>query len=151
MPETLTPNQRKGIEALANGYTRAKAAEFAGVTERTVYNWLRDDRLFAAELARARDAVFRAGVTQLSGHLERAVDTLGKALAGEPMTPEQVRAANYLLAHGKAYTELAHFGEKLEQAIADIAELKGSYETDNNSSPGIVPGDIVPSEEGGIL
>lgn len=129
----INPRQKRAIAALANGYTRARAAEIAGVTEQTIYTWLRDNEAFKRELARARDATFRSGVTQLNGYLERAIEILGRASEGEEITGIQIRAANYLLNHGRAYTELSHFGEKLEVALADIEDLKRQYETDTNT------------------
>ena len=128
----LRTRHKRAIEALSNGLTRGQAAETAGVTEQTIYAWLRDNDTFSRELSRARDAIFKAGVTQLNGHLEQAVEILSRASEGEEITGLQIRAANYLLNHGRAYTELAHFGEKLEGALADIEELKQQYETDTN-------------------
>jgi hypothetical protein len=145
--QVLNSRQKKAIEVLANGYTRAEAAKGAGVTEKTIYSWLRDNEPFKRELGRAREAAFRAGVTQLNGYLERAIETLGRATEGEEISGRQIRAANYLINHGKAYTELAHFGEKLEGALADIQELKRQYETDDNPGKSPKPGAKLPTEK----
>jgi hypothetical protein len=126
---TLTPKQKKVIKYLADGHTREFAAEKTGVCEDTVYRWLRDHALFKLELSRARDAMFRAGVTQINGHLELAIETLADCAKGEEIDSRQLRAANHLLNHGRAYTELAHLGEKLEFALEQIAQLHELYES----------------------
>jgi len=119
----LSAKQRKVIEALALGETRKRASELAGIAERTIYNWL-DSAEFREELSRARDIVLALGVSRLVGKVDMAIEILSKGAEGEPVTADQIRASNYLLNHGKTYTEMAHFGERLEYALAQIEELK---------------------------
>lgn len=120
----LNHKQRKAIEILALGYTRREAAKEAKVTEATIYNWLKLEE-FRAELSRIREAVLGAAVTRLIGKADLAIGILGQAAEGTgDITPDQIRSSNYLLNHGKAYTELAHFGERLEYALEQIEELK---------------------------
>ena len=119
----LTAKQRKALEALALGETRLRASEIAGVTEPTIYNWLKT-AVFREELARARDVVLSVGVSRLVGKLDMAIDILSRGAEGEGVSADQIRASNYLLNHGKSYTELAHFGERLEYALEQIEELK---------------------------
>lgn len=135
MPKRLSRGKRLAITALANGYTRARAADEAGVAESTIYLWLRDPE-FTAELGAARDAALQAGITQLTGELETAVTTLSDSMRGEDISPSQIRAANYLLSHAKGFTELVHFGERLEYALREIERLKGIAD---NESYGIPP------------
>ncbi len=119
----ITAKQRKALEALALGETRLRAAELSGVTEKTIYNWLGLPD-FREELARARDMVLSVGVSRLVGKLDMAIDILSRGAEGDGVTADQIRSSNYLLNHGKAYTELAHFGERLEYALEQIEELK---------------------------
>jgi hypothetical protein len=125
----LTAKQRIVIEKLAQGYTRLEASKSAKIAERTIYKWLLEPEI-KEELTRLREAALRAGITQLTGELENAIRVLGNAIAGDAVTREQIRAANYLLNHAKAYTELAHYGERLEWAIAEIEKLKAERPND---------------------
>ena len=50
-PFSWTHHREKAALALAEGYTRAEAAEAAGVTERSVYDWLKEPA-FAEEVDR---------------------------------------------------------------------------------------------------
>ena len=50
----ITAKQRKAIEALALGETRIRAAEISGVTEPTIYNWLKS--------AEFREAIKRTAI-----------------------------------------------------------------------------------------
>lgn len=119
----LNRKQRIALEALAMGESRIKAAQTAGVTEQTIYNWLKSPE-FREELALSRDRVLALGVSRLVGKVDTAIDVLSRGAEGETITGDQIRASNYLLNHGKAFTELAHFGERLEYALAQIEELK---------------------------
>jgi hypothetical protein len=130
----LTSKQRKAIELLALGETRLRASQAAGVTEATIYNWLKAAE-FREELSRAREIVLSLGVARLVGKVDTAVTILSQGAEGEPVTADQIRASNYLLNHGKSYTELAHFGERLEYALEQIELLKGERnETLDNGS-----------------
>ena len=128
----LNAKQRKAIEALALGETRLRASELSGVTETTIYNWLKLPA-FRDELSRARDIVLSLGVSRLVGKADLAIEVLSRGAEGEPVTADQIRASNYLLTHGKAYTELAHFGERLEYALEQIEELKRDRDEANNN------------------
>ncbi len=124
---TLKPKQIRAIESLARGDSQARAAEFAGVTSRTILNWLQRDRGFQVELSRQREGYLRAGVTRLTGSIELAIDTLRAAAESrEPVSPESVRAANHLLTHAKAFGELGALSEKLETVLQEMRELRES-------------------------
>lgn len=130
----ITAKQRKAIEALALGETRIRAAELSGVTEKTIYNWLGLAE-FRAELGQAREIVLSVGVSRLVGKIDMAINILSRGAEGEGVTADQIRSSNYLLNHGKSYTEMAHFGERLEYALEQIEELKRERDAaDNNGS-----------------
>ncbi len=122
----LKPKQVKAIESLARGDSQETAAGFAGVTDRTVLNWIKGDREFQKELARQREGYLRAGVTRLMGSLNAAIDALQRGAAGEPVSAEQIRAANHLLTHAKAFNELGALSEKLETVLQEMRELRES-------------------------
>lgn len=123
---SLKPKQIKAIEALARGDSHSVAAELAGVTDRTILNWLQRDPEFQTELARAREGYLRAGVTRLMGSMNSAIDALQRGARGEPVSAESIRAANYLLSHAKAFGELGALTEKLETVLREMRELRES-------------------------
>lgn len=141
----LTAKQRRAIEAMASGENKEQTAVIAGVSRQSLYNWFKLPH-FRNELIKTREEFINAGVSRLVGRIDLAVDILSRGAEGTPpvVTSDQIRSANYLLNHTRAFTEMAHFGERLEQAIADIEELKQSSvsetQTPNRRLP-VVPGD----------
>lgn len=130
---------------LALGETRARAAESAGVNPATIYNWLKSPD-FREALAQSRDMVLAVGVSRLIGKIDLAIDILARGAEGDrEISGDQVRASNYLLNHGSRYTELAHFGERLEYALREIEALKA----DREEAPGApkLPGRELPEAE----
>lgn len=123
---TLKPKQIRAIESLARGDSQSTAAEFAGVTDRTILNWLQKDSEFQTELARVREGYLRAGVTRLMGSMNAAIDALQRGAQGDPVSAESIRAANYLLSHAKAFGELGALTEKLETVLREMRELRES-------------------------
>ena len=122
----LKPKQIKAIESLARGDSQETAAEFAGISRRTLNNWLQGDREFQTELSRQREGYLRAGVTRLMGSINSAIDALQKGAEGIPVSAEQIRAANYLLSHAKSFNELGALSEKLETVLQEMRELRES-------------------------
>lgn len=133
MEKILNTRQRKAIESLALGNTKRRTAKIAGVTEPTIYNWLKVPE-FREELSRAREEVLSIGVTRLTGKIDLAISILAKGAKGKDITADQIRSSNYLLNHSRAFTELTHFGERLEYALEQIEILKGEHETDSNGA-----------------
>jgi len=62
----LTPDQERAVTALLTEATVAKAAVAAGVSERSIYRWLREDEAFQRAYREARRDAFgaAAGVAQ---------------------------------------------------------------------------------------
>jgi transposase-like protein len=128
MPEntTLSPKQRKALEALITTGDTTSAAEAAGVHRDTLYRWLKQP-LFATMLreaeAQAIDEVARV-LIRLS---RSAVGTLAQAMAERdaPLGP-RIRAADITLSRLLQVRELATLEERLtalEQA-AGIGDAK---------------------------
>jgi transcriptional regulator of acetoin/glycerol metabolism len=128
MPEntTLSPKQRKALEALITTGDTTSAADAAGVHRDTLYRWLKQP-LFATMLreaeAQAIDEVARV-LIRLS---RSAVGTLAQAMAERdaPIGP-RIRAADITLSRLLQVRELAVLEERLtalEQA-AGIGESR---------------------------
>jgi transposase-like protein len=112
----LSSKQRRVAELLAAGATRAQAAQDAGVSERAVYNWLRDESFRAyvrAEQNRLRGeltSVLRRSVMKAVTVLEAALDS--------PDEDRKILAARALLSAGAkllSMLETAELHEKVEQ------------------------------------
>ena len=79
----LSPKQAKVIAVIALGATISEAARRAGVGRSSIYNWLKSDALFAAELNRARQERKDALWAQLSGLAVESADFIAKLLKDE--------------------------------------------------------------------
>lgn len=115
----LTPKQEKAIIALLNEQTVTKAAEAAGIGQRTLYRWL-DRPAFSKAYHKARRAAFSQAIGLTQRYAPLAVNTLAKVM-GDPDAPSssKVSAATALLRFGREGIELDELAarvEALEQA-----------------------------------
>jgi transposase-like protein len=112
----LSSKQRRVAELLAAGATRAQAAQDAGVSERAVYNWLRDESFRA--YVRAEQNRLRGELTSvLQRSVMKAVTVLEAAL-DSPDEDRKILAARALLSAGAkllSMLETAELHEKVEQ------------------------------------
>jgi len=80
----LSPAQKMAIEVMLSGNTMIAAANAAGVTRKTLYNWLhRDAKFQAAYNAWQADAMTSAR-SRLLGMADYAVDTLEREVRRNP-------------------------------------------------------------------
>jgi transposase len=112
----LSSKQKRVAELLAAGATRAQAAQDAGVSERAVYNWLRDESFRA--YVRAEQNRLRGELTSvLRRSVMKAVQVLEAALDGTD-EDRKLLAARALLSAGArflALVETAELHERIEQ------------------------------------
>jgi transposase len=112
----LSAKQKRVAELLAAGATRREAATQAGVSERVIYNWLRDEAFRA--YVRAEQARLRGELTSvLRRSVMKAVQVLEAALDGTD-EDRKLLAARALLGAGArflALMETAELHERLEQ------------------------------------
>jgi hypothetical protein len=73
--ENITPAQQKALSALLTEVSIRKAAEAAGVKDRTIYHWLKQP-LFAAEYQSARREATRQAVARLQQSSGKAAERL---------------------------------------------------------------------------
>src|SRR5262245_38086769 len=115
----LSHKQHAAVAALLSEKTLAEAAQRAGVSERTLANWLKDPA-FQALYAQARLGVLERTVARLLAAQGKAVEALERNVAcGQPAAEN--RAAELLLSHGRAGVEqldLARQVEELSQLLA---------------------------------
>lgn len=81
---------------LANGLTVAGTAEAVGVSETSVFAWLREPE-FADRVRLMTEAVQAAAMTQLRASAQKATDVLVQALTRPPEWRDRIRAADLIL------------------------------------------------------
>jgi transposase-like protein len=109
------------IAALLTASTISEAAHTAGVGERTLRRWLREEAGFAADYAAARRQGVELAIAALQQTTGEAVATLRRNLnASSPAV--QVRAAAEILARAREWEELHGLGERLK-ALDDRADF----------------------------
>jgi hypothetical protein len=119
--EKLTRKQGLAIIAILSAPNLASAAKRAGVSVRTVKNWLLLPD-FRAELRQARQRVFEDSLTRLQGACSRAVDALCRATSGKPSIA--VKASIALLQIGLKVSE--HLDLQSRIAALEAAREKSS-------------------------
>ncbi|MGP1308868.1 MAG: hypothetical protein ACTS27_01570 [Phycisphaerales bacterium] len=110
----LTPRQERAIACLLAEPSVAKAAESAGVGERTLHRWLREP-LFAREYRAARRGAFdqAIGLTQRYGAL--AAQALARIVADPKSSASaRVAAATAILRFGREGVELDDLASRIE-------------------------------------
>ncbi len=114
--EKITPAQRRAIAALLSERDVRAAAKAAGVSERSLWRWLKD-RDFTNELNAAQGEAIDATIRRLAELSGQAVDTLRSAMTSKS-TPigSKIRAADIVLGRLLAMKELGD----LEQRIAAL-------------------------------
>ena len=94
---SLTRLQEKAIEGLLATDTRAKAAEYAGCSERSIYKWLRDP-LFNSALLERENTLRREVGRRLAMDAKKALETIKKIMTDSHKEPGlRVRAADLWL------------------------------------------------------
>jgi hypothetical protein len=116
----LTRAQEAAILAMLSEPSIAAAAEKAGVGERTVHRWLKEDPLFVAEYRRARREAFAQAIGLTQRSATAAVGTLLRVMHDTKATwSSRVAAATQVLKFAREAIELDDLAvriESLEQA-----------------------------------
>lgn len=117
--DKLSAKQHKAISALMSTVTLAKAAESAGVGERTLYTWLEEPAFDAAYRAARREAVqiATARLQQASG---AAVAVLCQLMVNGTQSIK--------LSAAKTVLELAIKSVELEDIAARLEALEKAHE-----------------------
>jgi cytochrome c-type biogenesis protein CcmH/NrfG len=107
-------NRDLAAVALASGKRIAEAGAAAGVTERTVQNWLTDEA-FAGRVRELRSRMVSAAAAKLAGAMGKAADTLEKLLDSADEAVQR-HAAVKILELGQKAVEI----EELQGRMAEI-------------------------------
>jgi len=117
-------SKEKLLAALLTSKTRKEAAKKAGVSERTVYEYLQDEE-FAHRYDEARRGLVKDATIQLQKGLSPAIDALSAVVEDKTAEPRaRIAAARALLEYGIKYSELS-------DVYARLDKLEGNSEDDN--------------------
>lgn len=120
----LNRKQQQAIEALTRGCTRSEAARGCGVSERTLYRWLKEPE-FAAALKEASESLWQAVLFGLRSGVRRSLNYLLSVLDDDTMPPrERLVAARTLLNTGLKILEFAEI-EALQARVGALEEQLG--------------------------
>ncbi|MEZ6235635.1 MAG: hypothetical protein R3B68_15725 [Phycisphaerales bacterium] len=111
----LKPSQERAIGALLVEPSVARAARAAGIGERTLHRWLRDDEAFLGAYRWARREAFGHAIGLTQRIAPHAVHTLASIMAdGAAPYQARVAAATALLRFGRESIELDDLAARLE-------------------------------------
>ena len=110
---TLTPRQTRAIAALLATGQIGDAATAGGVTNKTIYSWLKMPA-FAAALRAAEGEALRSLSRRLAGLGDAAADALRDALEESQPIGIRLRAADLVTARGLALYELVELVARIE-------------------------------------
>jgi len=125
-PKELDAVQEKAIVCLLNEPTIKRAAEAAGVGERTLHRWMTEP-VFGAAYREARRLTFSQAIAVCSHYAAAAVHTLARVLS-DPASPpaSRVAAASNLLKFSRESIELDDLAARVEALEASQkAESRG--------------------------
>lgn len=118
-------NKEKALTALIHSPSVREAAQISGLSEETLYRYLREKE-FIAEYRQARRATVENAITQIQQATGEAVETLKKNLHCENPAAE-IRAAQIILDNAIKGVELIDVIERLEI-------LENAVETQNQKT-----------------
>lgn len=125
----LTTQQHKAIAALMVASDILTAAQLAGVGERTLHRWLKEDADFQAALRTAETDAVAGAVRRLVGAADSAVTALVDIMQGNAAASVRLRAAIALL---DQLTKL----RQLTDLEARIATLEGQLQSEGEGEGG---------------
>ncbi len=108
-----TTNKEKALTALLKSSTVIEAAKVCGLSEETLYRYLRDKE-FVSDYRNARRQVVENSITQLQQASSEAVETLRRNLSCSNPQAE-IRSAQIFLDNALKGVELVDILERLEQ------------------------------------
>ena len=121
----LSRRAEQAISALLTTASIGDAAQQAGIGERTLYRWLREDAPFQAAYRRAKRQVVEQAMTQIQQATGIAVETL-LAVMQDPETPASARvsAAKAVLEQALKTVEIEDLESRLTALEAQIKETR---------------------------
>lgn len=123
MDRTIEPNKDRALTALLSSRSITAAAEKAGVSERSIYTWLREDIEFRTAYQDMRRASLQAASEKIAGSIDEAVSTLSEIMTDDTEKANaRVSAAKAILDNFFRVSELVDFDERLSEIERQINE-----------------------------
>lgn len=118
----MSKKKKRALEALLREPTVSRAAQTAGISERTLYRYMTDPD-FQAAMVEAQGGALRTATIRLTGLLQKALDVIG--LDFEPGVDGKLRltAAGLVLRHVQNILEYADLERRV--AILEQASKRG--------------------------
>ena len=124
--QELSRNEVKALQALLSQPTIARAAEQAGLSERSLCRYMSTDR-FRGALKEQQDAMLSSITSSLLSLSTRALETLAAVLGDETATPaSKTRAALGVLQHTREMAQLHELQQRLiylEERVLEVRSL----------------------------
>lgn len=121
--DVLTAAQQKAVQALLTAPSIAAAAKSAGVAERTLHRWLRENAHFRDALAQAEGQVIGAVTRRLVGYADHALTVMVTVMADKTNSPAtRLRAAQAILDSMLRLRELRNLEERISALEAAHAQ-----------------------------
>ena len=118
---SLTPAQKRFLNALLGARTVKEAAALAGIAETTGYRFMSRPR-FRAELQRVQDMLLQQALGATLGMLTDALHTLSEVMNDQSAAPAvRVSAARAVLEIGIRFAEYAALAERVAALEAQLA------------------------------
>lgn len=112
--ENLSPEQARTIAALITGQDNKSAAKTAGISESTLYRWLREDPVFKAALEASGKELRDQAVRRVDAAQSDALDTLISIMKNKKVAPGvRVRAAQVVLEMSARLRELSQWEDRI--------------------------------------
>ncbi|NOH04681.1 MAG: hypothetical protein HND47_23275 [Chloroflexi bacterium] len=109
----ITVKQQKAITALLSERTTRDAAKTVGVSEKTLYDWLKNDAAFRAALRDAEKSILGEVMRRLSAGQRIALDTLEKLTKSARHESTKLRAAVAWVDLFLKFKDLVNIDERL--------------------------------------
>lgn len=111
----ITQKQKAALQALMKFTSRKEAADAAGIAERTLRDYLRDEE-FVAELNRLYDDWMDECTRELQQAVKLAIQTLKGSLTDEDASvPAKIAAAKAILETAPKYLELNNIIQRVNE------------------------------------
>lgn len=112
----MTPNKEKALACLMVHKTKKEAAEAAGITDRTLREYMRDPE-FCVAYKKAAAGVMDGATRQLQQSLSSSIERLQKIVEDDNAnSAAHIQAARTLLEYGLRFTEFNDILRELETA-----------------------------------
>jgi hypothetical protein len=116
----LEPGQERAIIALLSEPTLKAAAASAGISETTLWRWLREPN-FKVAYQRARQEALGRATTRLAALVEVAVEALDEIVADRAVSPNvRVSAASRIIDFALKAAEIEEVQARLEKLEAAL-------------------------------